>query len=270
MEFERYKTFIHDPRHFQILTLSSLVLMQMFWADFGPTALIVLSVFLSVLITQAVCSFYLKIPFDFRSPLITGLSLSMLLKAGALWVYPLAGFLAIASKFFIRSQNKHVFNPANFGIVMCLLFLPEVSWVSTGQWGQGVLLGLFLTAMAFFVLFRIPSKDIVFLFLGFWVGLIFARAGWLGDPWAIPFHQVQNGALLIFAFFMISDPKTIPDHFAGRFVFALAVAVIAFIMQFEFQIREGLFYALTIVCMIRPLLDKLSDAVPYQWKDSYS
>jgi len=30
-------------------------------------------------------------------------------------------------------------------------------------------------------------------------------------PWAIPLKQLQSGALLLFTFFMISDPKTTPD-----------------------------------------------------------
>ena len=41
--------------------------------------------------------------------------------------------------------------------------------------------------------------------------LLIGRALWLGDPLSIPLHQLQNGALLIFAFFMISDPKTTPN-----------------------------------------------------------
>ena len=42
--------------------------------------------------------------------------------------------------------------------------------------------------------------------------LLLARAFWLGDPLAIPLHQMQSGSLLIFAFFMISDPRTTPDR----------------------------------------------------------
>ncbi len=70
-------------------------------------------------------------------------------------------------------------------------------------------------------------------FLASWVGLLFARAAWLGDPWAIPLHQLQSGAMLLFAFFMISDPKTTPDSRPGRLLFAFLVAAGAYYVQFK-------------------------------------
>jgi hypothetical protein len=45
-------------------------------------------------------------------------------------------------------------------------------------------------------------------------------------------HQLQNGALLVFAFFMISDPKTTPDAAIGRLVYSMLVAGVAFAIQF--------------------------------------
>ena len=42
------------------------------------------------------------------------------------------------------------------------------------------------------------------------MALVFGRSLWLGEPMSIPLHRLQNGALLLFTFFMISDPRTTP------------------------------------------------------------
>lgn len=256
---------LKDPRYFQILTLSILAGLQVFWADFGPEFVVLLVTFPVVLIAQFVFSKIYKVVFDFRSPLITGLSLVILLKASALWVFPLVGALAIASKFLIRLDNRHIFNPANIGIVAALLVFPDLVWISPGQWGNGLWLGVLLACLALLVLFRIPRWDMGPMFFGMWAAILFGRALWLGDPLSIPVLQLQSGALLIFSFFMISDPKTIPDRFIGRTIFAFAVCVVAYILTFEFRVRESLFYALALVCLVRPLIDWAFKGERFQW-----
>jgi len=243
------KTFTRDARHFQIVTLSSLLLILLVWSDFAPPLEIIALTLGGTLLTQFLFLKGLKIPSnDYRSPLITGLSLALLFKANIIWLYPLVGAVAMASKFLIRVNNKHIFNPANAGIVLALLFLPTQSWVSPGQWGNEVWLGFALICLAFIVLNKAGRADTAIFFLGCWIALLVLRALWLGDPLVIPFHNLQSGALLIFAFFMISDPMTTPNNRMMRFVFALCVAVLAYVLQYVFQVREAIFYALFAVC----------------------
>ncbi len=147
-----------------------------------------------------------------------------------------------------------------------LLILPNTVWVSPAQWGSALWLAVVLVCLALLVLFKIPRRDMAPIFLTLWAVTLFARALWLGDPLTIPMHQLQNGALLIFAFFMISDPKTIPDRLIGRYIFALAVCALSYIMIFEFRLREGLFYALAIVSIIRPLIDFMFKSEAFQWR----
>ncbi|MEZ5918944.1 MAG: RnfABCDGE type electron transport complex subunit D [Alphaproteobacteria bacterium] len=254
-----------DPRYAQITILSILTILQMFWADFGPSPAILALNVSTALAVQYACSRMVGMRFDFRSPLITSLSLTVLLKASALWIYPLAVLVAIGSKFILRAGGSHIFNPANIGIVAMLLAFPHWVWVAPGQWGSALWLAFLLAAFGCLVLYRVPSRDMTLFFLGGWLALIFGRALWLGDPLAIPLHQIQNGAMLIFAFFMISDPKTIPVRWPGRLIFALAVCVIAFILNIEWHIRESLFYALALVCMARPALDSMWRAERRPW-----
>lgn len=258
--------FLRDARHFQIATLGTLLFLLLMWSDFAPALEVVVLTLGATIITQFLFFKFLKIPsHDYRSPLITGLSLCLLFKTNLIWIYPLAGAAAMATKFLIRHNDKHIFNPANAAIVLGLILLPNHVWVSPGQWGSAVWLGFALISLAFIVLNRAGRADIALFFLGSWFFLIFARALWLGDPLAIPLHNAQSGALLIFAFFMISDPMTTPDHRGGRFIFAFIVATLAYILQYEFQSREAIFYALFAVCLTTPLIDYFFKAQRYRW-----
>ncbi len=262
-----FQVFVRDPRHFQISTLSCLVALQVFWADFGPTGLIVLLAVGGCLLFQFVFSGLWRVRLDLRSALISGLSLCILLKASSVLFYPLAALLTVGSKFVIRFRGKHVFNPTNIGIVVLLFLAPHDVWVSPGQWGQAAWLVFLLSCCGLLVLYQIPRRDMGPMFLVMWAGVLFGRALWLGDPLEIPLHQLQSGALLIFCFFMISDPKTIPNRFAGRVIFGLLVASVAYYIQFKMFRTDGLLISLALVSAFTPLIDVLLPAQGYNWGD---
>jgi Na+-transporting NADH:ubiquinone oxidoreductase subunit NqrB len=176
----------------------------------------------------------------------------------------LAALVAIGSKFLIRVRGKHVFNPANVALVT-LMLVSDRAWVSSGQWGSATLGALALSCLGFLVLTRARRAETTIAFLLFYGGLLFGRALWLGDPPSIPLHQLQNGALLIFAFFMISDPKTTPDAAAGRVLYAALVAGIAFIIQFVHYVPNGPILALVLSAPLVPLIDALVQGTHYQW-----
>ena len=125
-----------------------------------------------------------------------------------------------------------------------------------------------MSLVAFFailVLGAAQRSDIALFFLGAHAALLFARAHWLGDPLAIPLHQLQSGSLLIFAFFMISDPKTTPASRLARFFFALAVAALAHYLAFIMQIRPALYIALIALSPVTPLLNRFLPAKKFEW-----
>ena len=262
MPFARYAA---DARHFQIVTLAFLLALQLARGDIGANP-----VQAAVTIAAALAAQYVAVrlcaagPFDWRSPLITGLSLSLLLRTQvpALWLA--AAAIGIGSKFVIRVHGKHLFNPANIAIVSLLLASPMV-WVSPGQWGSAVWLAFLLVCAAGMVLQRAARAAVALAFLGGYCGLLLGRALWLGDPLAIPLHQVQSGALLIFGFFMITDPRSTPDHRVGRIGFALAVAGLGYWLQFHWQIRPGLFLALAMLSPASALIDRLLPAARFTW-----
>ena len=107
---------------------------------------------------------------------------------------------------------------------------------------------------------RAKRADVALAFLGTFVALVFLRALYLGDPWSIPLKQMQSGAILLFAFFMISDPRTTPDARAWRIAYGAAVALLAAYLVFVRYVPEGLIYALFLASPLVPLIDRWSAA----------
>jgi Na+-transporting NADH:ubiquinone oxidoreductase subunit NqrB len=259
------REFWTDARHYQIAALSTLLAFNLGWLDFGARPLNSALAILGALATQALCTRLFALPtFDPRSPLITGLSLSLLLRAEEPWIHALAAVIAIGSKFVLRIDGKHIFNPAGFAIVV-LLFTAHGVWISPGQWGSTIWLAALISFFAILVLHAAQRSDVALFFLGSHAALLLARAWWLSDPLAIPLHQLQSGSLLIFSFFMISDPRTTPDSRLGRFIFALSVALLGHYLTFFMQMRPALYVALIALSPLILVIDKILPAARFAW-----
>ena len=261
----RIALLIRDPRYYQVAVLSLLLAYGITILDFPVTATNALVIISTALGTQWLAGLLSGLPrFDPLSALITSLSLTLLLRTDSPGIAALAGCIAIASKFMIRVDGKHVFNPANFALVT-LSFATPYAWLSSGQWGNTTFLEFGLACMGLLVLTRARRAETTIAFLGGYATLLLGRAFWLGDPLSIPVHQMQSGALLLFAFFMISDPKTTPDHALGRILYGLLVAAIAFGIQFALHEPHGPITALILCSPCVPLIDRLLAGRRYAW-----
>lgn len=255
-----------DPRYYQIAVLLSLLIYGVGWLGFDTGTRDISILLGTVLITQFLCAKFLSTsPFDPRSALISGLSLCLLLRTNSAILMIITAAITIASKFLLKWQGKHVFNPTNFGIVAMIALSDEV-WVSPAQWGSKLYFAFLMACLGGMVIHRAMRSDVSLAFIFSYAVILFMRALWLGDPWAIPLKQLQSGALLLFTFFMISDPKTTPDSRAGRILFALLVAAGAAYVQFALYRTNGLLWSLAICSMLTPFIDYLSPGTKYQWQ----
>jgi Na+-transporting NADH:ubiquinone oxidoreductase subunit NqrB len=253
-----------DPRLFQIAALSGLFACGLMRLDLDVRLSRALLILATVLITQYACTRAWRLPaFDPRSALISGLSLCLLLRTPYAAVAAAGAVVAVAGKFVVRIHGKHVFNPTNFALVA--LLLTGQAWVSPGQWGSAAVLGFFVVCVGGLVVNRAARSDVTLAFLLAYGGLVFARSLWLGEPMAIPLHRLENGALLIFAFFMISDPRTTPDHRAARVLFACVVALGAAYVQFRLFRTNGLLWSLAAASPLVPVLDRLWPGERHAW-----
>src|SRR5262245_43135701 len=254
-----------DARLYQIATLAGLLGYGVWRLDLEVQSANAVAIILSALTTQLVCTRLAgRGQVDPRSALISGLSLCLLLRTDSLALAMLAAVTAIASKFTLRVRGKHVFNPTNFALVVLMLGAQGM-WVWPGQWGSGIGFTFLLASAGGLVVNRAARADVTLAFLACYASLLVGRSLWLGEPLAIPVHRLENGALVLFSFFMISDPRTTPDSRPGRVLFAALVALGAYTAQFWLFRTNGLLWSLAICSLVVPLIDLLLPGPRYQW-----
>ena len=259
-----FRGVIKDPRTIQISAQSIFLVLETAWLDFGPSLPQAAIFILVSQLMELARARLTRTPVNWKSALSTGLSLSLLLRTEAPWLWIAAAVLAMGSKSLIRVRAKHLFNPSAFAIVALLLLTDHV-WVSPGQWGTTIWLAGLAGTFGGLVLTRVARLDLAAAFLASHMLLLLLRAWYLGDPLAIPLHQIQSGGLLIFALFMITDPRSTPDSRIGRMLFAAAIAVLAHAFLFRWQLREGVFYALVLVSFFTPIIDRLWPGQRFAW-----
>lgn len=258
---------LRDPRLYQIAVLASLLVYGVTRLDLEVRLPFALAMLGAVLAAQYACTRLWKLPaFDPRSALISGLSLCLLLRTNSVLLAVVAAVITIAGKFVLRRRGKHMFNPTNFGIVAMMLATGGQVWVSPGQWGSAALFAFLTACLGGLVVNRAARSDVTYAFLAFYLAVLFGRALWLGQPMAIPLHQLGSGAFLIFTFFMISDPRTTPDSRAGRILFALLVALGAGYVHFVLYRPNGLILSLFFLSPLVPLIDRLLPGARYAWE----
>jgi enediyne biosynthesis protein E5 len=252
-----------DPRLYQIAVLAGLLAYGLFVLRFDlgiGQAVVTLAAALG---TQRLCSRLARIPFDPKSALISGLSLCLLLRTESPFVAMAAAASAIASKFALRWRGKHVWNPTNLAVVVMLIL--GWGWLSPGQWGSAAWFAFLTACLGTLVVTRAARADVTLAFLAGHAAIAFAVAAYLGQPAAVAIHRLQNGALLLFAFFMISDPRTTPDSRRGRVVFAILVAAAAAFVQYRLFRPNGPMWALAAAAPLTPLLDRWLPGERHSW-----
>lgn len=259
--------FRSDVRILQIILMGTLLLVGVFFRDFSILPIQIGFTFVAGLFTQWIWTKFLKIDIAYFSTMITCLGLSLLIRSDFIWVHPIIAAIVVSSKFVIRIRGKHIFNPAMLGVMIGIHFFPG-TWVSPGQWGYELTIGIWLIVFGFIVSGRAGISEISFAFLFFYFSLLGYRIINFGYSWDVWIHQLQNGALILFTFFMITDPKTIPNHRIARIFHALLVACVAYVWAFQYFKTNNLIWALFLCSPVVILWDLLFKAKKYEWENS--
>jgi Na+-transporting NADH:ubiquinone oxidoreductase subunit NqrB len=281
--------FFKDVRDYQILFLSVFLALGICTRDWTCRWDLILVAIVSCILTQLFCFFLSKSQnrhskplfndsnkffdnpqvvesiYSLKSALITGLGLCLLLRANNYSTMALAGCLAIASKFLFRFQNKHFFNPSNFGIIAALIISKD-AWVSPGQWGTDLWYLLLFLGAGTLVLKLVGRWETSAVFLLTYAGLEAIRNWYLGFTWDVWQHQLSSGSLLLFALFMVTDPRSIPNAKISRLIYAIAIALLTFILRDYFYISTAMLWALFIISPLTIWLDSTWREAKFSWQ----
>ena len=191
------------------------------------------------------------------------------------WIFAGTSAVALLSKYLVRVRSRHVFNPSNFGLVLCFLLLgaeradPLALW--WGPLSPALVLALGLIVAGGFLILR--RLHLVGVAVGFWlafaagIGVLAASGHTMTAAWHVgPIEGaefwwllVSSPEILVFLFFMITDPRTIPASPAGRRVYAVGVGLLATLLiapfTTEFATKVAILAALFLVCATRGAIE---------------
>jgi hypothetical protein len=222
------------------------------------------------------------------SAMLTGSGVALILRVpgtppGDHWSwhawYVFAGVAAfsLVTKYVVRYRGLPLFNPSNIGLAIAFIVLGSTRVEPLDFWWAPLNAWMITAYTVILVGGLLITKRLRLLVLGatFWialaagVGLLAASGHCMTARWAFApvcgfdFWRVivTSPEVMIFLFFMITDPKTVPAGRVGRVIFGLLVAVVAVLVMApqttEFATKVALLAGLAIVCASRPILDRL-------------
>jgi len=223
------------------------------------------------------------------SALQTGISVAFILRVAGtkhgdywtfrgIWYFVLVALMSLLPKYILRHNNRHIFNPSNIGLAWGLLLIGPSHVFSEHLWwaplGAPILIAMaVIFGAAFWVLRQVKMIPLALTFLATFFVLIglfalFGRsyyATWHNGPVGGSFYWVTialSPELLIFVFFMITDPQTAPKSPLGRQIYAVATAVVATaligVQHTEFGIKVAILSSLLLTCALVPAIETVS------------
>src|SRR5581483_8999165 len=176
------------------------------------------------------------------------------------WIYVATAGASLLSKYAIKWRGEHIFNPSNIGLVAVFLLLgrtrvePLDFWWGPMSWWMAL-------ALVFWAACAVGIGGLAL------AGHVMTARWHLGPIHGFSFWWVlvSSPEVLVFFFFMITDPKTAPRGLRARIVYAVTLGVLASVLiaptRTEFAAKVALLSSLAIVCVGRAILESLPERV---------
>ena len=191
---------------------------------------------------------------NITSAYITGISVSILIRSTYLWPFALAAVISIMSKYVLRFQGRHIWNPSNFGISWVLLFLPSSAAALGIQWGNNIWPMLVIWILGLFIVWRVKRLHITITYVISFILFSYFRSLITGDAFLAEIAPLTGPMYQLFIFFMITDPPTTVRNRRGQMLVVFIVAFAEFILRLN-QVIYAPFFALGLVGPIAMLID---------------
>lgn len=192
------------------------------------------------------------------SSFISGLGIFFLFDSVYSSLYVLVAFLAIASKFFIRMNGKHILNPTNAALLLVGFSCADVATIGSFRWqAAGTLWSMFFIATGTYITRKVDRWVLVVTFYSAFSFFAAMKSIIFNLKFAPLLIELTGTPMHLFVFFMITDPKTSPSSRKAQVVAATSVAFIDTILRY-YENRLGLLVSLVTVRILFSLYEKYS------------
>ncbi len=188
------------------------------------------------------------------SSYISGISVGILIRSPELWPYALCAAISITSKYVIRVDGRHLWNPSNLGIVAMLVLASDTVAALSVQWGNNLLPVVVVWCFGAIIIHRLGRLHIPLPYVASFVLFSVVRAAVTGHPWPAEVAAITGPMYQLFIFFMITDPKTTVRPKWAQCLVAFLVAAMEAVLRL-FQFVHAPYYALFLVGPIANLVE---------------
>jgi Na+-translocating ferredoxin:NAD+ oxidoreductase RnfD subunit len=198
-----------------------------------------------------------KIP-HLASAYISGISIGMLIRSPEIWPYALCSAISISSKYLIRVDGRHLWNPSNLGIVAMLVLASDTVASLSVQWGNTLLPMVTVWLFGAVIINALGRLHVTLTYVVSFIAFAAVRAAVTGHPFLAEAAPITGPMYQLYIFFMITDPKTTVRTRQGRMLTVFVVAAVEAGLRLM-QFVHSPYYALFIVGPIANLIEIASD-----------
>ena len=279
---------IRDPRIHLSMVILTILFIGIGWLGFRVSVA-------QILVTLATCA-AIEVATTYRrtslfiwpaSALQTATSTALLFRVigtenGDYWtlrgwyLFAAVGALGLLSKYVIRFRSGHVFNPSNIALVAAFLVLgservePLDFWWAPFDWPMVAAYAV-IVAGGLFICSRLRLLGLgaaLWISLAAGIGVLALANHSITTRWSFTpitgshfwWIIMTSPEILIFLFFMITDPRTVPSGRVARVAYGTTIGFMSALLiapwETEFGAKVGLLSGLVIVCAARPLFDR--------------
>ncbi len=198
-----------------------------------------------------------KIP-HLASAYISGISIGMLVRSPEIWPYALCSAISISSKYLIRVDGRHLWNPSNLGIVAMLVLAADTVASLSVQWGNTLLPMVTVWLFGAVIINALGRFHITLTYVVSFIAFAAVRAAVTGHPFLAEAAPITGPMYQLYIFFMITDPKTTVRTKRGQMLTVVVVAAVEAALRLM-QFVHAPYYALFIVGPIANLIEIAGD-----------
>lgn len=225
---------LKDPRWIFFIFSGSFVLYAISSPGFTRTPEQFFTAVLTCILLDFLLLYFYKKVFMFPlSGLLSSFGLFLMCDTPFVWPLFLGGVLIVFSKHFIAIDNRHVFNPNNFAIVLMSLFLPNIVTVTSGRWGGNIYVMYYLFLLGSFLCYKINRHTLVISYVITFVIGAWIRSLILNIPFLTILGPGTGAAFQLFIFYHITDPLTTPQKKSHQVIFAICIGVLDTYLRYE-------------------------------------
>ena len=180
------------------------------------------------------------------SAYISGISIGMLVRSPEIWPYALCAAISITSKYLIRVDGRHLWNPSNLGVVAMLVLASDTVAGLSVQWGNNLLPMVVVWAFGAIIIHALGHFHITLTYVASFLAFSVVRAAVTGHPWLSEVAPLIGPMYQLYIFFMITDPKTTVRPKWAQCLVAFLVAAVEAVLRL-FQFVHAPYYALFVV-----------------------